>query len=283
MLPLFAAMMGFAVGGSFVWAIDQPKYEQHISNAETHATGSADQHQPAKTFGQRLSAIWERTWDDPVAFYTFVLGIFTALLAFISLIQIGFLFRTDKTSRIAANAADLNARAAIGMKLPSIHASLIELYEPGPPYGKIGDHYKFRIHAGRVKKNSQVSITFANIGETNARIVGICFEYFVGGRLPKQPTYKHLIPYTETAIKADGIFVFRPANFHIVLSPVEDQALDLILANHFWLYGYLSYVDFMNTPHEYRFCQRWITTSILGSPTGFFPEFYIAKEYTQSY
>ncbi len=35
--------------------------------------------------GENIAAIWERTWDDPIAFYTFVLSIFTAWLAIVTI------------------------------------------------------------------------------------------------------------------------------------------------------------------------------------------------------
>ena len=68
--------------------------------------------------GRELAIIWDRTWSDPVAFYTFVLSIFTGLLAIIALIQIGFLIRSNKTARITAEAAKQSADAAVAIELP---------------------------------------------------------------------------------------------------------------------------------------------------------------------
>jgi hypothetical protein len=109
--PLFAAIMGFSIGGSFVWAIDHPNDQQHVSQSKPTTEGATDQEQPSKTFGKAVSIIWDRTWDDPVAFYTFVLAIFTALLAVVSATQIYFLIRADKTARISAEAAQATADA----------------------------------------------------------------------------------------------------------------------------------------------------------------------------
>ncbi len=110
-LLLFVALAAVPIGGRFVWAIDQPNQEQHISDANPSSAGGAEDHQPTKTIRERLSVIWDRTWDDPVAFYTFVLGIFTALVAIVSATQIIFLIRTDKVTRISANAAQKSAEA----------------------------------------------------------------------------------------------------------------------------------------------------------------------------
>jgi hypothetical protein len=56
-----------------------------------HYEPAANQQDILLTLRQRLTAIWARTWEDPVAFYAFVLSIFTALLVFVSLGQTWFL------------------------------------------------------------------------------------------------------------------------------------------------------------------------------------------------
>ena len=57
---------------------------------QSAAAGNAQQptakHEPAES-------LWQRTFTDPVAFYTFVLAIFTGLLAVVSGVQISFLIR----------------------------------------------------------------------------------------------------------------------------------------------------------------------------------------------
>jgi hypothetical protein len=286
--------MGIALGGSLFFGLYGP-------NTPTNEQRSANEEQSSKKETTEKS-------DEALARYTFWLTVFTGVLAFatitLGIATIGLYATGEKQAKIAklanirqfrqsresialtklsADAAILNAKAAIGVKLPSIHASKIELFHPGPPYGKNADTYKSQIIDGRPPSNSQIAITFSNIGETNAHIAGICFEYFVGHRLPPLPTYQRILPFTETVIKANHEWQFCPVNFFIMLNAEQDRALDLVLASHLWVYGYISYLDFMNTPHEHRFCQRWLTTSILGSPTGFVPEFYIPREYTQNH
>jgi hypothetical protein len=92
------------------------------SNAATNA--KSDDNKIAKSWGERLSAIWDRTLDDPVAFYTFVLAIFTAVLAIVAFTQIGFLIRSDKTARVAADAAKLSADAIVRVELPLLDGNL---------------------------------------------------------------------------------------------------------------------------------------------------------------
>jgi len=95
---VFAAVMGFAVGGSFVSSFGTQHQDRDVYTADTGATPQTDENQPTKSIGERFAVIWERTWADPVAFYTFVLSIFTALLAIVSGGQGWFLYRADKAT-----------------------------------------------------------------------------------------------------------------------------------------------------------------------------------------
>jgi hypothetical protein len=271
-LPLFTAVMGFALGGSFVWAIDQPKYGQHINNAETHTVSGANEHQPPQTLRQRLSAIWKRTWDEPVAFYTFVLSIFTALLAFISLIQIGFLFRTDKTARVAANAADLNARAAIGVELPIIIIDRMNLVHIPGVAGSI---------VGALPEKVKPIVVLKNIGRTAAELTSGCIEANVFERLPETPVYKHIFSFVPgTLLIEDGRYQIPFNEYTVTLDSNERHAV-AAEARFFWLYGFLKYQDFLGFPHEVRFCARWEAVNASGQPRGFVLDTNTPKAYLQ--
>jgi hypothetical protein len=107
-MALLVAVMGFAVVGSVVWSPQAPAQNEYVGKPNA----GTDKQQPTKTICQSLSIIWDRTLEDPVAFYTFVLSIFTALLAIVSATQIYFLTRADKTARITAEAAKKSAGIA---------------------------------------------------------------------------------------------------------------------------------------------------------------------------
>jgi hypothetical protein len=96
-MPLFAACMGFTVGGSFVWGIDHPNEKQRIGTPETITASSRDQVPESKTTDERL------------ANYTLWLAILTGCLVAVSAIQGGFLYRADKTARLTAEAAKQSA------------------------------------------------------------------------------------------------------------------------------------------------------------------------------
>jgi hypothetical protein len=86
-------------------ATPTPPQHQVTASTTKSAEPSTRKQEPAKS-------LWQRTRSDPVAFYTFVLAIFTGLLVIVSAIQGGFLLRADRTARITANAALIGANAA---------------------------------------------------------------------------------------------------------------------------------------------------------------------------
>ena len=104
---LLATAMSFAFGAIFVSTAQAPVQAQQAEHYEPVAN------QQDISLRQRLAAIWARTWEDSVAFYAFVLSIFTALLVFVSLGQTWFLISTGKTARVSADAAKQAANAAM--------------------------------------------------------------------------------------------------------------------------------------------------------------------------
>jgi hypothetical protein len=98
------------------------------------------------------AAFWQKTTCDPVAFFTLVLALFSALLVAVSSIQIHYLIRADTTARNAAIAAQ---REFVASHRPRIIARHFML-DPVLP-----DH---KMHA---------FLAFVNRGDTKARIVAI--------------------------------------------------------------------------------------------------------------
>jgi hypothetical protein len=100
---VFAAVMGFIVGGSVVWSF---QYEPHYKTDQA-SKQNADQNISSNSIEK---TIWKP--NDPVSAYTLVLAIFTGLLVAVSAIQIGFLIRADKITRRSADAAKAAADIA---------------------------------------------------------------------------------------------------------------------------------------------------------------------------
>ena len=97
-----------ALGGAATWPL-----AARAQQVEQAAASVTEQPDTISTLLQRLSTIPGRTLDDPIAFYAFVVTIVAALLALLSLIQIGFLIRLGKTLRSSADAAKQSSEAAM--------------------------------------------------------------------------------------------------------------------------------------------------------------------------
>lgn len=234
-------------GAAFGQSSTPPKQpaEQHQSPAEQQPATKANQEKPPKSLWNSLSVIWDKTWEDPVAFYTFVLTGFTGLLAFVSFFQGVLLLRSDRTARIAANAADLSARAAIAIELPILRAA-----PNGLSHGSTREFGITREHC------SAHYVNISNGGKTKALPIELQYGYSVGA-LPKAPRY----PFTETydpnaVIETDPKVTqtFLRENCHLEMgewSLISSGNLTL------WIYWNLVYMDFMRNRREAAFCWRW--------------------------
>jgi hypothetical protein len=182
----------------------------------------------------------------------------------------------------AAEAAEKNADAAIGVQLPRLTLTQLELFEPGPPYGPEADSFRNQVQGGIPPEHFQVAVTFYNFGETTALVTGFCIEHIVGESLPPVPRYETVVPMSAaTIIKAGGTYGLKLRNFFIMLTPSEIDGIQN-RSEHLWVYGYISFLDFLNLRHEHRFCQRWEARSILGGHTGFVFESDAPPDYTRS-
>ena len=150
-----------------------------------------------------------------------------------SVIQIAFLIKADKTSTISADAAKLSADAALGAELP--------IFAPS------------NIGAAFLKKGSAARhvIQIANIGKTPAIILADCIDVYVGKALSKEPEYRsgqHLL--LEHQLHKEGNYsVSRPAD-------VDEVCWGAILSGetYLWLFGYIDYIDFTGNVRRYGFC-----------------------------
>src|ERR1700730_12646288 len=104
---LFAALMGFGLGGSFVWGVLYVPPQQHAANNQ-QAEGASAQKEYKHGF-------WEKASDDPVAYFTLWLVGFTGVLA---VSTIGLWIVTWRAS--ASQARDMKASIAASEKSADI-------------------------------------------------------------------------------------------------------------------------------------------------------------------
>ena len=94
----------FALGAAF-WSSRQSPSSEHPSQGEQKADDKND------TNNRKTQSLWVPV--DSIGLYTLLLTAFTSILASASIFQGFMLLRADKTTRIAADAALLNAQALI--------------------------------------------------------------------------------------------------------------------------------------------------------------------------
>lgn len=224
----------------------QPK---HQTTAEQHSTVKVGENH------DKVQALWVPT--DSVGLYTLVLAAFTGLLVGVSVFQGVMLLRAEKTTRIAANAADLSARAAIAIELPilRVRGSQIELADIDEGTDLNGPYASVLLE-GLPRQHSVVSdIEIKNFGRTHAFPIHVDLGFSVG-ELPKEPAYIQTSRRPGGAVIEPNEPTRMEVHFGIHLTPEQVlavQAEETIL----WLYFSVAYRDFMNTRHDARFCYYW--------------------------
>ena len=235
---MLLAVAIFAMGMLFSSSLSLP-----VQNAAPHQAA-----QKINENSDSAQSLWVPT--DSVGLYTLVLAVFTALLFGVSSVQGYFLLRADKTARIAANAADLSARAAVALELPVIRAA--------PHHFSYGSSMHGRPNNPRIDWCIVTYLNFANGGRTKAFPIEVQCGWTAGDKLPDIPTYTFtklfpvnsiLDPVDEEPTRInvnDFDFKFAPGLYEGVLN----RTVSL------WFYCSIVYLDFMQTRHEARFCWK---------------------------
>lgn len=244
MLKRVVFVLAVLSGAAFAESSPPPQpTEQHQEASNGHAAAKSDEKKPAKSTGESLSVIWDKTWEDPVAFYTFVLTGFTGLLAFVSFFQGAMLLRSDRSARIAAEAADLSARAAIAVNLP-----IIRIVPAKVGYGS----------SGLQRHISVYSLQFSNLGATKAFPIEVEYGWTIGGELPPTPIYRRI-----KAFEVGDIFEPNPTVDREIYLPdaeieIPETGYNQIQSGtiNVWFYCRLLYLDFMETERTIGLCWK---------------------------
>jgi hypothetical protein len=220
--------------GVFVWQSSQPP--NRASETSQHCEGTKSECAKAAT-------------DERIADYTWWLALLTGALVTVSAVQGYFLLRSDKTARIAANAADRSARAAIALQLPVIRIVPNALSQgdglaDGKPYENCSVHF----------------VTISNLGTTKAFPKEILYGWTVGNDLPSEPSYQWIDSFLPNYfIEPDP--KITPRKFLVGTKMLEPgQRTEISKGNYLWFYCALLYDDFMGEAHSHGFCWRWSYT-----------------------
>ncbi len=209
--------------------------------------------------------------------YTRDLAHFTLLLAVIAVFQAGFFVwqlvlmnRGVKDARDAADgamagaantksvadAASLNARAAIALALPILRATPSNpiMLSAKPKAGQT--RFDGMINQGRMSKYSYIKeMQVRNVGRTAATPTRINIGWSVCERLNDVPVYTVSHPAHHNAIiVADGEV---HTSLDLVVE-IDDASLAALYdgISEFWLYVSVEYLDFMDGEREVRFCWK---------------------------
>ncbi len=244
-IALFAILLlayGFAGWQSSQHRPDHPAIK--AGSQGTQSTGAPNR--PAEIFSQP-------TAEDRIATYTLWLALFTFALVAVSSVQIRFLIRADKTARITAEAAGMQARAAISVELPVVFVTGVVLRASSSSGVEVNlPTVKCRFH-----------IRYDNYGRTPAIITSECLDWQICPTLPPDPLYQRIYPASTGAIvRPNDHRVIDRETFDVDFS--EQQILDVGNdRSRLWVYGFVSFRDFLGQRHQTGFCARWVK----GDPT----------------
>ena len=148
-----------------------------------------------------------------------------------------------------ASAAMLQARAAVGVELPKIILSRVDL----------GDAAATSL-ASRLQ-SLRIEIAVTNYGKTPAFLLGQAIEIEVCALLPAKPVYPSAFDLPpETVIDYKNKYPLGMARPKSPLSPEDIQAI-LDGNTRLWVYGYVYYRDILSEAHMARFCKVFVPPS----------------------
>ncbi len=226
--------------------------------AALHPEARQAQNQSPKTPGGRAGEIAAtKSVDDGLALYTLWLAIFTGCLVAVSGVQGIFLYRSDQTARRTADAALMQARAAIAADspIPIIHEIKLVQYEGGGiiPVTKVADP----LPPGPIPAGCRITILVGNEGRLPMQLAELCIEQEIGTELPPEPSYQ-LIERWHTLIRAGDKIWLQASDLlgEIVLNRSEYAEIEA-RREYLWVYGYVGYHDLLGIVQRHRFLVRW--------------------------
>ncbi len=202
--------------------------------------------------------------DNSSWYFNLFLIAFTACLVVVGAIQCYIIFWTLKATETAANAAALQARAAVGAELAELVIHRIDLVPfPDATPGQ----QDFAIAAGPLAPNEMRAVVHVtNSGRTRSRINQICVEWIVVERnSPTKNPDPPVVPVYQNQIGTSHIFGENQTiplkwsggtNSIIRLTTVQRTAINNNTA-WLWVYGVIRYVDFLRETYDIGFCAHW--------------------------
>lgn len=210
--------------------------------------------------------------------------IFTGISACAALLQLGLfawqlrLMRKSledthasaDAARLAAQAAELNARAAIGIELPVLRVrppdDIVQTDRPidgNHPYGGT-------VNDGPLTQFSAIGLlTVENHGRTPAFPNSLSVGWQVAHELPEAPDYRVTTTLNHSVVIKSTDQITLDLHYGIELTE-QDIASCIAGTSWLWFYGELTYRDFLHEEHKHRFCWRHADRNPPDGPAFFF-------------
>lgn len=221
---------------------------------------------PNDDSAERAAEATHREWELASKRRAFWLGVVMAVLAAVQLVyfvvQLKLMRRSMRdaevaasVAKLAAEAASLNARAAVGIELPLMRAmpgELLAIGGPIPPGGAYGGSIT---NQSPDAFNAVGGLNIRNDGRTPAFLSSISAGWTATKALPEAPIYRKTTRLSHNAVvKANDEF-YVDEHYGIELTEEERRATSADEA-WLWFYGALEYRDFLNEMRIARFCWR---------------------------
>lgn len=199
----------------------------------------------------KVHGFWEKTADDPIAYFTLWLVTFTGVLA---VSTVGLWIVTWRSalnqsremraslaiSKAASDAAQKSADAAMGAALPNFIVLNISTRVINQSLDATLLHEALNIH-------------LKNLGETPAVVERQCIAFAADKELPAAPTY----PVENTRDVGFGAAVLSGETYDIwIPNPWAKEQIQAYMRMEakLWVYGFIEYRDFLGNAHRKGFC-----------------------------
>jgi hypothetical protein len=198
--------------------------------------------------------------DNSAWWFNFWLVVFTGGLVAVGAAQCYLIFGTLRTAQKATEAADLSARAAVAIESPFIRVDAPDELARVENAQDDDGGLIWDVQSPDLPEFSRIyEIEFRNIGRTTAAPTKLQLGWKVALPLaPEEPAYTWSRRCDNgTALPGDNKpYTIECSKFCIVLS-AKDRELISAKTAALWVFGALTYRDFLDEPHVSRFCWRW--------------------------
>ncbi len=205
--------------------------------------------------------------NNPVvsAVATVVIAVFTTILGL-------FTISLSRSTRLAAH-------AAVAAELPIVRPEGFRLLEVT---STATGEACFSIRPNNVPSRMSATFGLRNVGRTAAEITSVCMDWQVCAGLPPIPQYKTILPFSPGVfIAANSILDAGPQQYFIELTAEQIKTLNERSA-YLWIYGFVTYLDFLQRKDEARFCTKYLFSQEgPGAITGFVFDSETPAAYTQ--